>query len=318
MNVPDATALPAAIALLGPTASGKSALAMAIAARHAVEIISVDSAQVFRGMDVGTAKPSAADRAAVPHHLIDVVDPTGAYSAARFRDDVLRLLPQIVARGRTPILVGGTMLYYKSLREGLSELPQADPALRAAIELEATRHGWMRMHARLAEIDPVTAARLQPADAQRIQRALEVHHLTGQPLSSLQRRSGTAVDLPVRLVGVALVPSERAVLHQRIADRFDAMLTAGLVDELRALKTRHALHAQMPAMRCVGYRQAWEFLDGECNMATLRDKGIFATRQLAKRQLTWLRAMPELQTADCLSSDLEARVLQLLRNASAL
>jgi tRNA dimethylallyltransferase len=210
------------------------------------------------------------------------------------------------------------MLYYKSLREGLSELPQADPALRAAIELEATRHGWMRMHARLAEIDPVTAARLQPADAQRIQRALEVHHLTGQPLSSLQRRSGTAVDLPVRLVGVALVPSERAVLHQRIADRFDAMLTAGLVDELRALKTRHALHAQMPAMRCVGYRQAWEFLDGECNMATLRDKGIFATRQLAKRQLTWLRAMPELQTADCLSSDLEARVLQLLRNASAL
>jgi tRNA dimethylallyltransferase len=313
-----ATTLPAAIALLGPTASGKSALAMAIAARHPVEIISVDSAQVFRGMNVGTAKPSAAERAAVPHHLIDIVEPTGAYSAARFRADTLRLLPQIIARGRTPLLVGGTMLYFKSLREGLSELPQADPALRAAIELEATRHGWPRMHARLAEIDPPTAARLQPTDAQRIQRALEVHHLTGKPLSAQQQRSGAPLDLPVRLAGIAMVPSDRAALHQRIAGRFDAMLGAGLVEELRALKTAYALNADMPAMRCVGYRQAWEFLEGGCDRATLRDKGVFATRQLAKRQLTWLRAMPELQVLDCLAGDLEQQALHHLKTVSAL
>ncbi len=317
MTEPSGT-LPPAIALLGPTASGKSALAMAIAARHDVEIISIDSAQVFRDMDVGTAKPSAAERAAVPHHLIDITAPTGAYSTALFRADTLRLLPQIIARGRTPLLVGGTMLYFKSLREGLSELPQADAPLRAALELEALRHGWPRMHARLAEIDPITAARLQPADAQRIQRALEVHQLTGRPLSALQQRSGQAVDLPVRLIGIALVPSERAALHQRIADRFDAMLSAGLVEELQALKARYALHAELPSMRCVGYRQAWAFLQGACDRATLRDKGVFATRQLAKRQLTWLRAMPDLQVLDCLAGDLEQQALRHLQHASAL
>ena len=317
MTEPSGT-LPPAIALLGPTASGKSALAMAIAARHDVEIISIDSAQVFRDMDVGTAKPSAAERAAVPHHLIDITAPTGAYSTALFRADTLRLLPQIIARGRTPLLVGGTMLYFKSLREGLSELPQADAPLRAALELEALRHGWPRMHARLAEIDPITAARLQPADAQRIQRALEVHQLTGRPLSALQQRSGQAVDLPVRLIGIALVPSERAALHQRIADRFDAMLSAGLVEELQALTARYALHAELPSMRCVGYRQAWAFLQGACDRATLRDKGVFATRQLAKRQLTWLRAMPDLQVLDCLAGDLEQQALRHLQHASAL
>jgi len=310
--------LPPAIALLGPTASGKSALAMAIAARHAVEIISVDSAQVFRGMDVGTAKPSVSERAAVPHHLIDILDPTEAYSAARFRADTLRLMQEIVARGRTPLLAGGTMLYYKSLREGLSDLPAADPALRAALELEATRHGWPRMHARLAQLDPVTAARLQPTDAQRIQRALEVQHLTGKTLSSLQQRSGEALELPVRLIGIALVPSDRAVLHQRIAARFDAMLATGLVDELKALKKTHNLRADMAAMRCVGYRQAWEYLAGDYDRATLRDKGVFATRQLAKRQLTWLRAMPELQVFDCLAPDLQQQVFDHLRHVSAL
>jgi len=273
---------------------------------------------VFRDMDVGTAKPSAAERAAVPHHLIDITAPTGAYSTALFRADTLRLLPQIIARGRTPLLVGGTMLYFKSLREGLSELPQADAPLRAALELEALRHGWPRMHARLAEIDPITAARLQPADAQRIQRALEVHQLTGRPLSALQQRSGQAVDLPVRLIGIALVPSERAALHQRIADRFDAMLSAGLVEELQALTARYALHAELPSMRCVGYRQAWAFLQGACDRATLRDKGVFATRQLAKRQLTWLRAMPDLQVLDCLAGDLEQQALRHLQHASAL
>ena len=311
-------ALPPAIALLGPTASGKSALAMAIAARHAVEIISVDSAQVFRGMDVGTAKPSVSERAAVPHHLIDIIDPTEAYSAARFRADTLRLMQEIVARGRTPLLAGGTMLYFKSLREGLSDLPAADPALRAALELEATRHGWPRMHARLAALDPVTAARLQPTDAQRIQRALEVQHLTGKTLSSLQQRSGEALELPVRLIGIALVPSDRAVLHQRIAARFEAMLAAGLVEELKGLKKTHNLRADMAAMRCVGYRQAWEYLGGDYDRATLRDKGVFATRQLAKRQLTWLRAMPELQVFDCLAPDLEQQVFGYLGQVGAL
>ncbi len=310
--------LPPAIALLGPTASGKSALAMAIAARHAVEIISVDSAQVFRDMNVGTAKPTAAERAAVPHHLIDIIDPTDAYSAARFRADTLRLLQEICARGRTPLLVGGTMLYFKTLREGLSDLPAADPALRAALELEATRHGWPHMHARLAEVDPPTAARLKPTDAQRIQRALEVHQLTGKPLSSLQQRSGAALELPVRLSSIALLPSDRARLHQRIAARFDAMLAAGLVDELKELKKTYNLHADMAAMRCVGYRQAWDYLAGDHNHAVLRDKGVFATRQLAKRQLTWLRAMPGLQQFDCLALDLDQQVFGYLGQVGAL
>ena len=310
--------LPPAIALLGPTASGKSALAMAIAARHAVEIISVDSAQVFRGMNVGTAKPTAAERAAVPHHLIDILDPTDAYSAARFRADTLKLMQEISARGRTPLLVGGTMLYYKSLREGLSDLPAADPVLRAVIELEASRHGWPHMHARLAAVDPPTAARLKPTDAQRIQRALEVHHLSGKPLSSLQQRSGALLDLPVRLVGIALAPSERAVLHQRIAARFDSMLAAGLVEELQELQKNKALHADLPAMRCVGYRQAWAYLAGDYDRATLRDKGVFATRQLAKRQLTWLRSMPELRAFDCLAPDLDQQVFGYLDQVGAL
>ena len=311
-------ALPPAIALLGPTTSGKSALAMAIAARHPVEIISLDSAQVFRGMNIGTAKASAPERAAVVHHLIDIIDPTGAYSAARFRADTLRLMQEIVARGRTPLLVGGTMLYYKSLREGLSELPAADPALRAALELEAARHGWPRLHARLAELDPVSAARLQPTDAQRIQRALEVRQLTGKPLSSLQKRSGEALELPVRLTGIALVPSDRAVLHQRIATRFEAMLAAGLVEELKELKKTYHLRADMAAMRCVGYRQAWEYLAGDHDRASMRDKGVFATRQLAKRQMTWLRAMPELQLFDALAPDLQQQVFGHLQHAGAL
>ena len=310
--------LPPAIALLGPTASGKSALAMSIAALHAVEIISIDSAQVFRGMNVGTAKPTAAERAAVPHHLIDILDPTDAYSAARFRADTLKLMQEISARGRTPLLVGGTMLYYKSLREGLSDLPAADPVLRAVIELEASRHGWPHMHARLAAVDPPTAARLKPTDAQRIQRALEVHHLSGKPLSSLQQRSGALLDLPVRLVGIALAPSERAVLHQRIAARFDSMLAAGLVEELQELQKNKALHADLPAMRCVGYRQAWAYLAGDYDRATLRDKGVFATRQLAKRQLTWLRSMPELRAFDCLAPDLDQQVFGYLDQVGAL
>jgi tRNA dimethylallyltransferase len=296
---------------MGPTATGKSVLALEIAARYPVEIISVDSAQVYRGMDVGTAKPTAEERAAVPHHLIDVIDPDQSYSAAQFRNDATRLMREIAARGRVPLLAGGTMLYFKALREGLSELPQADAALRAAIEAEAREKGWPALHAELARIDAATAARLNPGDAQRIQRALEVFRISGKPLSALQ---GARVAAPALyyFVPLALVPAERAALHRRIELRFEAMLAAGLVEELAALRGKYALHAGLPAMRCVGYRQAWEHLEGAYDRATLRDRGIYATRQLAKRQLTWLRAMHEPKVFDCFAPDLGAQVLRYL------
>jgi len=300
--------LPAAILLMGPTASGKTALALEIAARYPVEIISVDSAQVYRGMDVGTAKPSVAERAAVPHHLIDLIDPDRSYSAAQFRNDATRLMRDITARGRVPLLAGGTMLYFKALREGLSELPQADAALRAAIEAEAREKGWPAMHAELARIDAATAARLNPGDAQRIQRALEVFRITGKPLSVLQG-ARVAAQPQYRFVPLALVPAERAVLHRRIESRFEAMLAAGLVEELAALRRKYALDPAMPSMRCVGYRQAWEHLEGAYDLATLRDRGIYATRQLAKRQLTWLRAMEEPKIFDCLAPNLVMQVI---------
>ena len=301
---------------MGPTASGKSALAMALAQHMPVEIISVDSAQAYRDMNIGTAKPSVADRDAVPHHLIDIIDPTEAYSTARFREDAVRLIGDIVARGRLPLLVGGTMLYFKSLREGLSDLPQADPQVRAALDERATAIGWPAMHAALAKVDPVTASRLNPGDAQRIQRALEVHQLTGVPLSQLQgRRSGPEGlaanherDTACHPNALSLVPSERSVLHRRIEARFDAMLRAGLVDELRELRRRHVLRADMPSMRTVGYRQAWAHLDGAMDAGELRDRGIFATRQLAKRQLTWLRSTPDTRSFDCLAPDLAKQV----------
>jgi tRNA dimethylallyltransferase len=280
-----------AVLLMGPTASGKSALAMALAERFGGEIVTVDSAQVYRGMDIGTAKPVAADRARVPHHLLDIVDPTQAYSAARFVRDALAVVAAIRARGRMPILAGGTMLYFKALTEGLSALPQADPAVRADLDAWALREGWPALHAELARVDPATAARLPPTDAQRIQRALEVHRITGRPLSALQGRR-EAAGLPGASIAVALVPADRARLHAAIADRFAAMLAAGLVEELRALRRRYALTAELPAMRCVGYRQAWDFLDRRIDAAALQAQGIAATRQLAKRQLTWLRSLP--------------------------
>lgn len=281
-----------AILLMGPTASGKSALALALAAAVDGEIISVDSAQVYRGMDIGTAKPSAVERAAVAHHLVDIIDPTEGYSAARFVADALAAVAAIRARGRVPILVGGTMLYFKALTAGLSTLPQADPAVRAALDVRAARDGWPALHAELARVDPVTAARLAPTDAQRIQRALEVHALTGTPLSVLQGRRSPFAPALGPTVALAIVPAERSVLHAAIAQRFAAMLAAGLVDELRALRTRYALDPGLPSMRCVGYRQAWRFLDGEIDAAQLLAQGIAATRQLAKRQYTWLRATP--------------------------
>ena len=296
---------------MGPTASGKTAVALEIAARFPVEIISVDSAQVFRDLDVGTAKPTAVERAAAPHHLIDIIDPTESYSAARFSADAARLMREISSRERVPLLAGGTMLYFKALREGLSNLPQADTAVRAAIEAEAREKGWPALHAELARIDAPTAARLKPGDAQRIQRALEVFRITGTPLSSLQ---GARVSAPTqyRFVPVALVPTDRAVLHRRIELRFEAMLAAGLVEELAALRGKYALSAELPAMRCVGYRQAWEHLEGAYDRATLRDRGIYATRQLAKRQLTWLRGMNEPKVFDCLAPDLDAQVLRYI------
>ena len=304
MNAP--VSKPLAVAIMGPTASGKTASALAIAQRIPSEIISVDSALVYRGMDIGTAKPTREERAAAPHHLIDILDPLDSYSVAQFRADTLRLVDEIVARGNLPLLVGGTMLYFKGLADGLDDLPGADPALRVELEEEAARIGWPAMHAKLAALDPETAARLAPNDAQRIQRALEICALSGKPMSELLAlREKT--ELPFELLSFALEPSDRAVLHQRIARRFDIMLEesedGNLITEVEVLRRRGDLHPGLPSMRCVGYRQAWEYLDGTIDYATMRETGIIATRQLAKRQLTWLRSMPERVVLDCLAPD---------------
>jgi tRNA dimethylallyltransferase len=284
-----------AYALLGPTASGKSRLALELAARHPVEIVSVDSGQVYRGMDIGTAKPSREERARVPHHLIDVVEPTESYSAGRFRADCVDAIMEIQGRGKIPLLAGGTMLYYKALAQGIDALPQADPALRARIDARAARLGWPALHAELARVDPAAAARISPNDAQRIQRAMEVWEVTGRPISSHQIKAPSL--LPFALRAFALIPEDRAELHRRIAERFDRMLRDGLVEELESLRKRYDLSVALPSMRCVGYRQAWAYLEGEYDRATMRDKGIAATRQLAKRQLTWLRSLPGLAPA---------------------
>jgi len=279
-----------AILLMGPTAAGKSAWAVALAERFGGEIVSVDSAQIYRGMDIGTAKPDRALRARIVHHLLDVIDPTEAYSAATFARDALRAIADIRSRGRVPIVSGGTMLYFKALAEGLSALPAADWKLRAEIDARAAREGWPALHAGLARVDPQTAARLKPTDAQRIQRALEVWHLAGTPLSALQGRRAHSGDALGATLRIALVPSDRARLHEAIARRFDAMLAGGLVEEVSGLRRRYALTPDLPSMRCVGYRQAWSYLEGEIDRATLRARGLAATRQLAKRQFTWLRA----------------------------
>ncbi len=306
-----ATVRPLAIAIMGPTASGKTAAALRIAAQMPSEIISVDSALVYRGMDIGTAKPTLAERAQAPHHLIDILDPADAYSVMQFREDALRLVGEIAVRGKLPLLVGGTMLYFKALRDGLDALPQADAEVRARLDEEAARIGMPALHARLAALDPETAARLKPNDAQRIQRALEVIELSGQPMSQLLARAPKA-ELPFDLLPISMEPSDRSVLHARIATRFDAMLDDadnGLLKEVRALRARGDLHPGLPSMRCVGYRQAWEYLDGAYDFRTLRDKGIAATRQLAKRQLTWLRSMPDRIVIDCVGRDPGAAVL---------
>ncbi|MDO8959034.1 MAG: tRNA (adenosine(37)-N6)-dimethylallyltransferase MiaA [Rhodocyclaceae bacterium] len=284
--------LPPAICLIGPTASGKTDLALTIAERFPVEIVSLDSAQVFIDMDIGTAKPDRTTLARFPHHLIDLITPEQRYSAAQFRVDALRVMAEIAARGKIPLLVGGTMLYFKALIEGLADMPQADPLLRAAIDAEAAARGWPMLHAELARLDPATAARLAPTDAQRIQRAIEVLRLTGKPLGEFwqgQKR----VTLPFRLLTIALAAPERKVLHERIALRYQAMLAAGLVGEVEALRSKYRLSAELPSMRCVGYRQVWQVLEGQLPAAELPERGIIATRQFAKRQLTWLRALRE-------------------------
>ncbi|CAN7209860.1 tRNA (adenosine(37)-N6)-dimethylallyltransferase MiaA [Massilia sp. LjRoot122] len=297
---------PMAVAIMGPTASGKTAAALAIAKTRPVEIISVDSALVYRGMDIGTAKPSAEELASVPHHLIDIIDPLEAYSVMQFREDAIRLVGEISARGALPLLVGGTMMYFKGLTDSLDDLPTADQALRASIEAEAAQIGWPAMHARLRTLDPVTADRLKPNDAQRINRALEIIALTGKPMSELLGLREKP-ELPFELISFALEPSDRAVLHQRIALRFDQMLgerdDEGLVAEVARLRARGDLSPALPSIRCVGYRQTWDYLDGRIDRAELRELGIIATRQLAKRQITWLRAMPERIVIDCLGTD---------------
>ena len=294
------------VALLGPTASGKTSAAIALAKQFNGEIVSIDSALVYRGMDIGAAKPSMEEREGIPHHLIDLIDPTESYSAAFFRTDALAAVSDIHARGKLPILAGGTMLYFKAMRDGIDDLPSADAEIRAEIEQAAREHGWPALHSKLATLDPATAQRLKPNDSQRISRALEIIRVTGEPMSALLKRNAHApAPLPFDLLSISLEPSDRAVLHERIAHRFDAMIERGLIDELKELRRRHPrLHPDLPSMRCVGYRQAWEFLEGQIDRDALRDKGIAATRQLAKRQITWLRSMTNLTRVDCLQTGL--------------
>jgi tRNA dimethylallyltransferase len=304
-----------AIFLMGPTASGKTGAAVELLQRLPVELISVDSALVYRDMDIGTAKPDAAMLKLAPHYLIDVIDPTEAYSAAQFRTDALRLMADITARGKIPLLVGGTMLYFKALQGGLGELPQADPTVRARLDAEALQIGWPAMHAKLAKIDPETAARLMTTDSQRIQRALEVCELSGRTMTQLFAEQA-ATALPYHLLKLALVPSDRKVLHERIALRFEQMLDAGLIDEVKALRKKYpVLTADLPSMRCVGYRQAWQYLDGEFGLDELRERGIAATRQLAKRQLTWLRGMDDTVEFDCLDTAVNEKLFEYINQS---
>ena len=302
-----------ALVIAGPTASGKSGLAFELANELEVEIISADSAQVYRGMDIGTAKPDAATQARIPHHLIDIRDPADPYSAAAFRSDVVKLVPQILARGRLPLIVGGTMLYLKALKEGLAEMPKAAPEVREAILAEAAEVGWAVLHAELARIDPASAARIRPTDTQRLQRALEVFRVTGMSLTAFHAQQ--TVPCPFPLLELAIMPPDRAGLHRVIATRFEQMIAAGLVEEVARLKSDPALNPALPAMRAVGYRQVWAYLEGHYNHPTMVEKGIIATRQLAKRQYTWLRGWSDLQL---LATPDKAEALKILRRGTIL
>ncbi len=312
MSVPD-NPTPSTWILAGPTACGKTAAALALAAQVDIEIISVDSALVYRGMDIGTAKPSAAEMAQVPHHLIDIIDPTERYSAARFVQDTQRLIGEIRSRGRTPLLVGGTMLYIKALLDGIDDMPAVPAEVRAQLDARMREQGSVALHLELSQVDPITAARLAPGDTQRIQRALEIWHSTGLPLShfhSQASRTGPAHQATL----ISLEPSDRTWLHARIAQRFDLMVKAGFIEEVMALRRRSDLHVELPSIRCVGYRQVWEALDAGLDLSQpkvvreVMDKGIVATRQLAKRQHTWLRSMPQRQVVDCCEGNAVERV----------
>jgi len=305
------TGTPALLCIAGPTASGKSAIARAIAQKWPCEIINVDSATIYRGMDIGTAKPSREERASIAHHLLDILDPIESYSAAAFRRDALACVAQIRARGRLPVLVGGTMLYFKALREGLNDLPTADPEIRKELEARAAERGWPAMHAQLQAIDPVTALRLSPNDSQRIQRALEIWRITGKPMSALLNATEQK-DQPFKTVTLSLEPAERSHLHQRIAERFDQMLAEGLIQEVKALRARGDLHMDLPSIRCVGYRQLWSMLNGEVSPAVAREQAIAATRQLAKRQLTWLRSLPDRLTVEAEAPEAGERTLAIV------
>jgi len=304
--------LPPAIFLMGPTASGKTGVAVELVKQLPVELISVDSALVFRDMDIGTAKPDAATLARAPHHLIDIIDPTEAYSAAAFRHDALRLMADITARGNIPLLVGGTMLYFKALRDGLGDLPPSEPEVRAALDADIAQHGIEWLHSKLAKVDAETAARLKATDTQRVQRAMEIYRISGSTMSELLAQQQTT-EPPYRIIPIALIPSNRAMLHQRIATRFAEMLKMGLVNELRVLREKYPLHADMTSMRCVGYRQAWQFMEREISEPQLLETGIIATRQLAKRQLTWLRSMPDSIELDSLTENLAEQVHEILK-----
>lgn len=302
---------PPAILLMGPTATGKTALAVELARRLPVEIVSVDSSLVYRHMNIGTAKPDAATLAAAPHHLIDLVEPHEAYSAGRFRDDALIAMREITERGRVPLLVGGTMLYFKALREGLAELPRADPAMRLVIDAMAAERGWPALHDELRQVDPETAARLSPNDSQRIQRALEVYYVARRPMSALLKKP-KYVYFPYRAVPVALMPQDRERLHERIAARFELMLESGFIREVRWLRARYELDLSVPSMRCVGYRQVWKYLEGEYSLTLMRERAVAATRQLAKRQMTWLRSFTDAAIFDpdspALADEIAARL----------
>lgn len=312
----DALKRPPALCLMGPTAAGKTALAIALVEQGIGEIISVDSSLIYRGMDIGTAKPSADELARAPHRLIDIIEPTEAYSAAEFRRDALAAMADISSNGKVPILVGGTMLYFKVLRDGLARLPEADAELRAELLRDAERDGWPALHARLQAVDPAAAARLNPHDSQRLQRALEVWMLTGKTLTQWHAEQPEPMPLPYDMHWLALSPPDRTVLHERIAQRFDAMLAQGFLAEVACLRARGDLAPTMPSMRSVGYRQAWEHLDGHYDRVELRNRGIFATRQLAKRQLTWLRSFTEAIWLDPLAADTQTRVEDLLSRSA--
>jgi len=296
-----AACLPPAFCLMGPTACGKTAVAEQLVQHFPFEIISVDSALVYRGLDIGSGKPDAATLARAPHRLIDIRDPAQPYSAADFREDALRELREVLARGKLPLLVGGTMLYFKVLRDGLAAMPAATPDVRARILAQAAAEGWPALHRRLQQIDPLAAARIHPNDPQRLQRALEVFEVSGRALSALhaEAQSSQAGELPCQLLFLGMLPVERARLHEQIARRFHSMLAAGLIDEVAALQARGDLHPDLPSMRSVGYRQVWDYLDGKCDYATMVERGIAATRQLAKRQLTWVRGWQDLQELPC-------------------